>query len=56
MDGDSTRKRVLMAQGLAALAYFFCAHGAHATTHAQHAQAVVASEQAAVVSTQPRRK
>jgi hypothetical protein len=56
MDRDTTRKRVLMAQGLAALAYFFCAHGAHAATHAQHPQAVVAPAHAAVVSTQPRRK
>ena len=30
MDGDPKGKRVLMAQGLAALAYFFFAHGAHA--------------------------
>jgi hypothetical protein len=36
MDADPTRKRVLVAQGLAALAYFFCVHGAHAATAVHH--------------------
>jgi hypothetical protein len=55
MDGDSTRKRVLVAQGLAALAYFFCAHGAHAATNAKHAQVVVARAHAGAAAIQPRR-
>ena len=54
MGGDPIRKRVLAAQGLAALAYFFVAHGAHAATHVQHVQAGVAP--AHVASIQPRRK
>jgi hypothetical protein len=37
MNGDPTRTRVILAQGLAALAYFFCIHGAHAATVAPHA-------------------
>jgi hypothetical protein len=56
MGDQSSGKRVLMAQGVAALAYFFFAHGAHAATPAQHAQAGVAPAHAAVVSIQPRRK
>jgi hypothetical protein len=38
MNGDPTRTRVIFAQGLAALAYFFCIHGAHAATVATHAK------------------
>jgi hypothetical protein len=56
MNGDPTRKRVLAAQGLAALAYFFFAHGAHAATPVQHVQAVLAPAHVAAVSIQPRRK
>ena len=56
MGGNSSGTRVLMAQGVAALAYFFFAHGAHAATLAQHAQAGLAPAHAAVVSIQPRRK
>jgi hypothetical protein len=55
MDRDPTRKRVLLAQGLAALAYFFCVHGAQAATTSQYVQADVAQVHAAAVSTQPRR-
>jgi len=55
MGDHSSGKRVLMAQGVAALAYFFFAHGAHAATPAQQAQ-TVAPAHAAVVSIQPRRK
>ena len=56
MGGDPDRRRVLVAQGLAALAYFFVAHGAHAATPVQHVQAVVAPAHVAAVSIQPRRK
>jgi hypothetical protein len=55
MDGDPTRKRVIVAQGLAALAYFFCVHGAHAATATHHVQAEPAPAHAAAVSLQPRR-
>jgi hypothetical protein len=56
MNGDPTRSRVLVAQGLAALAYFVSVHGAHAATGAQQVQAVLAPAHAAAVSIQPRRK
>ena len=56
MGGDPLRKRVLAAQGLAALAYFFVAHGAHAATPVQNVHAVVANAHVAAVSIQPRRK
>jgi hypothetical protein len=36
MNGDPVRNRIILAQGLAALAYFFCIHGAHAATPATH--------------------
>jgi hypothetical protein len=49
MDADPTRKRVLVAQGLAALAYFFCVHGAHAATAVHHVHAEPAPAYAAAV-------
>jgi hypothetical protein len=49
MDADPTRKRVLVAQGLAALAYFFCVHGAHAATAAHHVHGKPAPAHAATV-------
>jgi hypothetical protein len=55
MNGDPKRVRVLAAQGLAALAYFFVVHGAHAATSALNVQADGAHAHAAVVSTQSRR-
>jgi hypothetical protein len=55
MNGDPKRTRVLAAQGLAALAYFFCVHGAHAATSALNVHAGGAHAHAAAVSTQPRR-
>ena len=51
MNGDPIRTRVIVAQGLAALAYFLCAHGAHAASGAAHIKTPV---QAAAVSIQPR--
>jgi hypothetical protein len=54
MNGDPTRQRLIVAQGVAALAYFFCVHGAHAAVAASHAQAQAAPAYAAAVSTQPR--
>jgi hypothetical protein len=56
MGGDPVHKRVLAAQGLAALAYFFVAHGAHAATPVQHVHAAAVPAHVAVVSIQPRRK
>ena len=49
MDGDPTRKRVLVAQGLAALAYFFCVHGAHAATAAHQVHGATAPPPPAAV-------
>jgi predicted lipoprotein len=37
MNGDERRRRVVAAQGLAALALFLFAHGAHAATPVTHA-------------------
>ena len=56
MGDNASGRRVLMAQGLAAVAYFFFAHGAHAATPALHVQAGVVPAHATVVSIQPRRK
>ena len=49
MDADPTRKRVIVAQGLAVLAYFFCVHGAHAATAAHHLHGATAPPHAAAV-------
>jgi hypothetical protein len=49
MKQDPPRTKLLMAQGLAVLAYFFCVHGAHAAPAAQPA-----AVHAAVAATQPR--
>jgi hypothetical protein len=54
MNGDPARQRVLVAQGIAALAYFFCIHGAHAAVAPPHAQDRAAPTHAALVSTQLR--
>ena len=54
MHEDPTRQRLIVAQGVAVLAYFFFAHGAHAAIAAPDVQAQAAPARAAVVSTQPR--
>lgn len=54
MNGDPTRQRVIVAQGVAALAYFFFVHGAHAAVAASQAQARAAPAHPAAISTQPR--
>jgi hypothetical protein len=51
MKRDPVHTKVVVAQGLAALAYFFCVHGAHAAPAVQ-AQATV--DRAAVAAVQPR--
>jgi hypothetical protein len=48
MNRNTGHTRVLMAQGVAALAYFFCVHGAHAAPAAK-AHATTANAAAAAV-------
>jgi hypothetical protein len=48
MNGDDRRRRVVAAQGLAALALFLFAHGAHAATPPMHANQGAGAPAAAV--------
>ena len=52
MNRDPKTNSVLVAQGLAAIAYFFCVHGAHGATFKAPA---VTPGHSAVVAVQPRR-
>ena len=54
MNRDPKSNSLIMAQGLAAIAYFFCVHGAHGATFAQHAPAATPGH-AAVVSVRAQR-
>jgi hypothetical protein len=54
MNGDPVRQRVLVANIFAALAYFFCIHGAHAAVDGRHAHVRPAPAHAVLVSAQLR--
>jgi hypothetical protein len=48
MNRDPKANSLIMAQGLAAVAYFFCVHGAHGATFAKPAPAVTPAHSAVV--------